>query len=249
VSLSSLLDPTLLLLVALGLGLLRARRILGGGLRARRALRAAWIAWIATWLLATQIVVDTAARVLEWPEVDAAAEARARGPDKLALVVLGAGVKTDAPSVPAGETLNQGGTARILGAARLYREIRPRLVVLSGGGAVEAAAALDAAVRAGIPRDRVVSEPRSANTRENAIESVAITRRAHLDIVLVTSALHMRRSVIEFGRRGVRVIAAPVDYVSVRDHNSRSWLPSSTGLLKCAQVAHELYGLVGTWLR
>ena len=212
------------------------------------------VAWIATWLLASQLVADAAARMLEWPEVDPVAEARTHGSDKLALVVLGAGVKTDAPRVPAGETLNQGGAARILGAARLYREIGPRLVVLSGGnGPVEAAAHARRRDPRGHPaRDRVVTEPRSANTHENAIEEASRSaRRAHLDTIVLVDELSPYEEV------HARLFGAPSVFASIagagrlrqhpmRDHNSRSWLPSSAGLLKCAQVAHELYGLAGT---
>lgn len=65
----------------------------------------------------------------------------------------------------------------------------------------------------GVPKDAILIEPNSRNTYENAIETRALMEKEGLErAVLVTSAMHMPRSLAIFRRQGVDVTAAPTDY-------------------------------------
>jgi uncharacterized SAM-binding protein YcdF (DUF218 family) len=76
---------------------------------------------------------------------------------------------------------------------------------------VEARVLADQLVAWGIDRARLLTEEKSRNTRENAIESAVIARRENLgSLVLVTSAFHMPRAAGCF-----RAVGLPVDTMAV----------------------------------
>src|SRR5690606_30182135 len=68
-------------------------------------------------------------------------------------------------------------------------------------------------VALGVPEEAILPEDRSRNTYENALYVRELLAQADSnEIVLVTSALHMPRSVAIFERQGFSVTPAPVDY-------------------------------------
>ena len=80
-----------------------------------------------------------------------------------------------------------------------------------------------ALVQAGIPADRVIYEAESRNTWENAVFSKEMVRPQPGERwVLVTSAMHMPRSVGIFRQVGWEVIPYPVDYRT--KHDATPWL-------------------------
>ncbi|PWC37967.1 hypothetical protein TSO352_08520 [Azospirillum sp. TSO35-2] len=102
---------------------------------------------------------------------------------------------------PEARALFTGGSGRLLG--QEYKED------------VSARAAL---LEAGIPEDRVIYEADSRNTWENALFSQDLVKPAPGERwVLVTSAMHMPRSVGIFRRLGWDVIPYPVDYRTRHD--------------------------------
>jgi len=65
----------------------------------------------------------------------------------------------------------------------------------------------------GVPNEVVWLEPKSRNTYENALFAKEILQEKGIDkIILVTSALHMPRSVSLFEHQGFEVLPAPTDY-------------------------------------
>jgi uncharacterized SAM-binding protein YcdF (DUF218 family) len=125
------------------------------------------------------------------------------------IVVPGAGV-TEActPNVPA--------TRRILLAADMYRNGRAPRLLIAGGRPKGAACTIadvmaSLAVRAGVPRDRLLLETASRSTWENGTAAVPILRRMGAKrIVLVTDRLHMRRAEAVFVHLGYDVERAAV---------------------------------------
>ncbi|HEY9296971.1 MAG TPA: YdcF family protein [Phormidium sp.] len=63
----------------------------------------------------------------------------------------------------------------------------------------------------------MLEDPTSLNTHENAVnvrkilDSQGIERR----VLLVTSAIHMPRSLAIFKRQGINAIAAPTDFITI----------------------------------
>jgi uncharacterized SAM-binding protein YcdF (DUF218 family) len=96
--------------------------------------------------------------------------------------------------------------------------------VLSGGvglliadGEPEATTAERFFVDQGVEPDRLVLEAESRNTDENAALTLTMLGEPDGNIVLVTSAFHMPRSVGIFRKAGLEVIAWPADYRSAGD--------------------------------
>lgn len=246
---SRFLDPLVLVIFALGVGLFLAFRD-GPPLRAcRPAARfgrlAAWVAWGGLWLLSTPFAAATLTRWVEvrGPDLNVALGARDR--EKVALVVLAGGMRTYDQSSPLRERLDAAVTQRVLTASRLWHEQRFGLVILSGAPPIETEAMLDLATTLGVPADWVVREMRSQNTRENAIESAAILRERGAEaVVLVTSATHLRRSIKDFEAAGVHVIPAASDIVGGGWKGIDALLPSANALLRTHVCLHEILGYV-----
>ena len=173
-------------------------------------------------------------------------------PPAQAIVVLGGSLR-----MPAGDHrasgFDQGGD-RLLVAFRLYRAGKAPLVVCSGGNNPLSSSAkhpesegmCDLLREWGVPADALLTERKSINTRENAVESRALLAERGIErIVLVTSATHMPRAVATFEKVGFEVAPAPADFrVGWGDpHPLLEWAPTSLSLLGASMVLHEWVGL------
>jgi uncharacterized SAM-binding protein YcdF (DUF218 family) len=77
----------------------------------------------------------------------------------------------------------------------------------------ESALIRDLLVEWGVPKDAILLETRSQNTRENALFAAEILSAQDWDrVLLVTSASHMKRAAGAFRAVGVEVIPSPTDY-------------------------------------
>src|SRR5262245_40456331 len=120
---SRFLDPALLLLIALGVGLFLALRGAGPGSASRRqriGRGLAWAAWAALWILSTPLAANRLNASLETRGPDLAASLAGKDPARAALVILAGGLRTTEPSLPPRERLDGATTSRVLGGARLY---------------------------------------------------------------------------------------------------------------------------------
>ena len=69
-----------------------------------------------------------------------------------------------------------------------------------------------------VPEVSIWQQPRSQNTYEDALYSSQMLKEKGItQILLVTSAMHMPRSVALFERQGIDVIPAPTDYTVTRE--------------------------------
>jgi uncharacterized SAM-binding protein YcdF (DUF218 family) len=148
------------------------------------------------------------------------------------VVVLSGGIRSTG-------LLNATTVARVRHAVALLRAGHGELLVVSGGprrrGRPCAAPAMAAlAERLGVPRARILIEERSSRTSENAREVAALLGADAREVLLVTSALHMRRAVLSFRRNGVVAAPAPVADVPGED-------PERATVV--GQTLHELIGL------
>lgn len=149
------------------------------------------------------------------------------------------------------------GMERTLEAARVYRLIHPEFVI-SSGGLIDPTRSeddpagdtmRDALIRLGVPAEHILVERKSTNTREEALEVAAMLPTLDVQhVVLVTSAIHMRRSVGMFRAAGVEVIPAIAQEREYSDPDL-NFLPTETGLRLSALTVHELAGLTYYWLK
>jgi uncharacterized SAM-binding protein YcdF (DUF218 family) len=128
-----------------------------------------------------------------------------------AIVVLGGGSFTYRAGGLSLDVPSDATALRALETARLYRLLGDPLIIASGGAVFpvdnpdpESEALGKALVGLGVPPQRIVYESRSRNTLEQAAESKAILQTRHINhFVLVTSSLHMKRSLAVFRAAGL----------------------------------------------
>ena len=101
------------------------------------------------------------------------------------------------------------------------------------------------ALQLGLRDDQVLVEADSRNTHENAVYTAQVLRtRQWRQVVLITSASHMRRALAAFHKQGIFPHPYPVDYAAADGVTPFSFVPSVHSLAKTTAVMHELFGLL-----
>jgi uncharacterized SAM-binding protein YcdF (DUF218 family) len=242
------LEPLPLLLLLSGLALAYLWRVRAGRRRALLLLAVPYLTLVGVSLpVASYLLMGS----LEWahPPLDG----KPSGGD--AIVVLSGGLR-GAPVGQSRPELSDASASRTLLAAELYHEGPPRPVIVTGGMSDEDFPEFtDALVmgelleRLGVPKSNVIVEPLARNTYQNAVEVGKILRDRRLgNIVLVTDAFHMRRSLACFGKQGIEATAAGCS----RRANRFRWkigefIPSDNALGDFTTALHEWIGLA--WYR
>ncbi|WP_458121581.1 YdcF family protein [Paenibacillus sp. Z6-24] len=133
------------------------------------------------------------------------------------IVVLGGGATQGTPDVDGQGNLSGAAGNRLITAVRLYRQTG--LPIIFSGGQVftdsgnEADIARRQLIGMGVPEADVLAENRSLNTEQNAANTAALLEQnGWKQPILITSAFHMPRSVVEFQRAGLTVEPYPTDY-------------------------------------
>jgi len=170
-----------------------------------------------------------------------------------AIVVLGGFTNATGSSIKLIE-LNDA-VDRLFHGMRLYRAGKAPRVMLVGGAAEgsspEADFMADLLSEFAVPRDRMLLEKQSRNTRENGVNSVKIMRKNGIKkILLVTSASHMRRAKGVFEKLGIDVVPAATDYqVAEPDPSILDWLPDAEALWLTTLGIKEYLGWWVYWFR
>ena len=234
---------TALLLGLAGLAL--AAGASAGGRRRGLWLVAAALGWLSLW--AMPMASDGLRGWLESAAGPRSIEALAPAP---AIVVLGGSIR--GPRPPPRPYPDLGASAdRLWHAARLYRAGKAPLLLLSGGTAHEGEVAEAESMRQfllelGVPGRAMLLEPGSVTTTQNAAFSARLLRQHDIrSVLLVTSALHMRRARALFEREGIRVTPAPTDYEVVdRPFRVLDVVPDAEALEGSGRAIKEI---VGAW--
>ncbi|WED42192.1 YdcF family protein [Legionella cardiaca] len=166
-------------------------------------------------------------------------------PDIHWVVVLSGG-QSELDGRPVNALLNSASIKRLLEGVRLYRQLPQAKLLLSGGGyGFERPEALRLAQIASwfpIPKANIVLETTSINTADQAKALKAIIKEE--PFYLVTSAIHMPRSMALCLAQGLHPIAAPTDYTHY--WNDERWgkiyLPNPYNLFYLSIAMHELLG-------
>jgi len=164
-----------------------------------------------------------------------------------AIVVLGAGTEKVARF-----DLVEPGTfsyARIVETAELYYDCRKTeadcKIVASGGdprhnGSPEATVYRSSLIRLGVDAADVLLEPKSVNTWQNAQFTSAVLQRDNADrVLLVSSGINLRRSVLYFAHFGTSTTPVRADYLRA----VLSPLPLSYNFAVADFALHEYIGI------
>jgi len=110
----------------------------------------------------------------------------------------------------------------------------------------------------GIPTNSIITEVKSENTYQHAVLLAPIFHeRGFKRILLVTSAMHMPRSIGVFRKQcpDVEFIPAPTDFRAVKQlptpwyRKIPYFIPTPRNLLSFSEVAHEYLGIAYYKLR
>jgi uncharacterized SAM-binding protein YcdF (DUF218 family) len=143
------------------------------------------------------------------------------------------------------------GASRLLEAARVFRLLDAAYLVSSGGlskmterNLPSGQTMADALVRLGVPPDRILIETESKTTRHEALIVQGMLKAHPVDhVVLVTSQIHMRRSVGTFRAVGIDVLPAVAREPTSIDTWWGKLVPTDKALDETGLVAHEVAGL------
>jgi uncharacterized SAM-binding protein YcdF (DUF218 family) len=105
----------------------------------------------------------------------------------------------------------------------------------------------------GVPREDIIEDRTSLNTYQNAVNVKDIVVREGIDtVLLVTSAMHMPRSLAIFKKQGMNAIAAPTDFLvserslkeigGTREAFLLSLLPNASNLDDVSRAIKEYIG-------
>jgi len=222
------------------------------------------LALVILWLAGNHWVASGLAHSLErrYPALDEI-------PRVDAIVVLGGG--TLALEEPRSIVEINGAGDRVIYAAWLYQRGAADYILVSGGRlpwhepvstktstpADEMTVLLE---MLSVPGDVIWQESSSYNTHENAVNSAQILAEQDVErILLVTSALHMPRSVRLFEAQGLEVVPAPADFLVTAndlDVGETSWelflirlLPSAENISLTTRALKEYLGILAYSIR
>ncbi|MEN3034293.1 MAG: YdcF family protein [Aquificaceae bacterium] len=159
-----------------------------------------------------------------------------KSPKGDAIVVLGGG------SYSTG-ILKEDSLKRLLTGFNLHKELKLPLILSGGasfGSLPDAEVMLGVLTSLGIDRSYILTETKSKNTLENAIEVSKICKeRGFETIILVTSAYHIPRASLVFEKTGIKVQPYPTDFKSDRRYNLYSFIPRSGVLEESTKALRE----------
>jgi uncharacterized SAM-binding protein YcdF (DUF218 family) len=238
-------SPLFLILLAWLVLVLRLPRIAENRKYRRRLLGA----WLAMYLVSLPALAQGLVCLWEIPSAGPPLAADAGGgPAWDAVVVLGGTVE---PAASAGWQISVNDTAeRLESAARLYHAgLAPLIVVSGGSGDIHAQELKEAPIMRrlleglGVPASTILEDAESRNTFENAVRTrELLAARGAKDILLVTSALHMRRSEAIFRKAGFGLRTLAVDNLAAPLVLPESFIPEAKALWTLSRVLREMVG-------
>ena len=203
-------------------------------------------------------VVNRMVRPLEW---------RYLPPDPVpsadAILILSGGVRDRRPPRPTVE-VNEAGD-RVLYGAELFRQGRAPVVFCTGdigtgsiGTHPEAEDMRMLLEMVGVPKSVIVLETEAENTHEHGVNLCPMFAERQIKrVLLVTSAMHMPRSmgVFQRGCHAVEFIAAPTDFRATEPLPAPWYrqfavlIPTPNNLVGFSDATHEYIGMLYYWLR
>jgi uncharacterized SAM-binding protein YcdF (DUF218 family) len=203
----------------------------------------------------------------EQAERDAAARTVCCDETAAAIVLLGKG--TTQPHIPNRVAIQLTDTGnRLPYAAVLYRkQLAPMVIVTAGPrreleGYVGEAKDIETllANNMGVPRSSIVLDNNGSNIRTSAqeVRKILDSRGAGRKVILVTSAMQMRRASLTFAHMGMQVIPRATDFYTFQSTaggtsrlrlDAGDFLPNAEALLTTTRVFDEYFGSVYYYLR
>jgi len=202
-------------------------------------------------------------------ERDAAAAVRTACCDETAAAIVLLGKGTTGPHIPnrGAIQLTDAGN-RLPYAAVLYKKQLAPLVIVTAGprpefeGSVGEAKDIETllANNMGVPRNSIVLDDNGRNIRTSAqeVRKILDSRGVGRKVILVTSAIQMRRASLAFANMGIQVIPRATDFYTYQPtsggksrlrFDAGKFLPSADALVTTTKVFDEYFGSFYYYLR
>jgi uncharacterized SAM-binding protein YcdF (DUF218 family) len=237
----------ILLLLAVGVLLLYTRPRWGR----RWVVAVALVYWFVSTPFGSTLLMAPLTRGLQ--TIQRAADAGEVG----AIVVLGGGIRdlkagSDALAYPYEAT-----TLRVLEAARVFRLLEGKPLVVATGGrsqagrrVAEAVVIAEALRSVGVPRDRILVEDESLTTQQQAVLVTRLLKSRGIGrFVLVTSPAHMSRALAVFRARHADVVPSAAAIASDYRPQRRFFVPNGESLEISDAAIYGYAGLFYYWAR
>ena len=165
------------------------------------------------------------------------------------ILVLGSGHKSD-ESLSITSQIKMTGINRLVEGVRHYKNLEKAKLIVSGYSFSDknshAFMQEQLAISLGVNPNDIIRLETTKDTKEEAIETKKIV--GDNELILVTSASHMKRSALLFEKEGLKIIASPTNHMAYEDSSYSSFF-SANNLRKGELAFHEYLGLIYSWLR
>lgn len=172
------------------------------------------------------------------------------------MIVLGGGVDSRIGDAREFDRMSSATLSRSMAAVRTLQDEPDTRVIVSGGAIVGSVAEADVIAafleQMGISGQRVLRESGSANTRENALNAVALLNDEAVTgpVRLVTSAMHMPRALNSFRNvlatagSAIEICPVSVDVQALKSVPVYALMPQSTAIVRFDLLLHEALALL-----
>lgn len=201
------------------------------------------VATLWLWLASNSLFADYLMAQLEQGHPPVAAQ---NLPQADAIVLLGGAVRGEVSEDTLADMSGVGD--RLIFAVAAYKAGKAPTIVVTGGAregfVPEAKLMRDILVTLGVPPGAIVMEARNRVTMDNdRFTRHTLATMEAKSVLLVTSAFHMRRSLMVFDTLGIEVFPAPTDFQVVKGEFSFwHFLPDVKALQRTTWAMHEFAG-------
>jgi len=166
------------------------------------------------------------------------------------VVVLGGGYNFNS-QLPPSSRLSRPSLSRLVEGITIYRENPGSVLIFSGYAGrskkSNAEGMADVAISLGVPKKDIILEKSPRDTHEEVLLIKEIVKDK--PFVLVTSAAHMKRSMMLFEKQNTNPIPAPTDFLVNKNNNGMPKLPSTGEYQKADSAIHEYLGILWAKIR
>ncbi len=165
-----------------------------------------------------------------------------------AIVVIGGGINGNGFEYESGVSVSRSTLIRLQYTAFLAKKHPKKLIVTSGGYTGkfrEGDVMKDVLINSFGVKNPILVENDSRNTKENAefVAKLLLNKNIH-NIILITEAYHMQRSMMLFKKYGLNPTSASTNYYSNINAiiPSLSMIPSADAMQQVSTIYHEIVG-------
>jgi uncharacterized SAM-binding protein YcdF (DUF218 family) len=199
------------------------------------------------WVLSTPIAATVFVALLtpDLPPVMSKDDARGAR----AIVVLGSGMDIHRSRGDSYGAPNRDGSVRVLEAARVHRVLGGVPIIATGAHGTrqftEAGLMAHQLEQLGVPREDIIKEEQSTNTRDHAMLVPPLLKQRGIEqFVLVTSQQHIARSLAAFRAVGLDPIPSTPEVYVARGAALEMYLPSRVGLYTSERMMYDVLAWV-----